>query len=748
MPPSARSLADDLRERSDEDVATLLRRRPDLARPAPADVTALAARATTRASVQRALDGLDVAHLHALEAVVVAGPAPLSRIARLLGQPARSRVATDLVEDLRTLALVWSGGDGLQAPRAVAEVIGDPAGLGPVNPGTPTGDVLQRRLSRVDHGGRAILDALTWGPATGVLSESTSAGDTEVGAAARRLIEQGLLHRVDESHVLLPRQVALALRDGLLHREPATWPPTPTSPGTSVDPGVVDATAGGRAAELLVLSAEIIDLWGATPPRALRSGGVAVRDLSRLSSRLEVSQGEAGWLVEVLHAAGLLARDDTEAASWMPTAEADGWVDLPPHTRWADLAHAWLTTSAAPSLIGATEAGRINALSVQTSWPAGRQRRRDVLTALATLAPGSAPGEDELRSLMRWYHPIRMARASSAGAGGGADVVLREAEWAGVLGRSALSEPGRALLGSGKDAAAETMAPHIPAAVDHVLLQADLTAVAPGRLDGTARAVMRLVGEVESRGGATVHRISEETIRRALDTGWSADRVLSEISGISRTGVPQPLDYLVRDVARRHGVARIGTCAAYLRSDDVALLDRVEADRALSLLQMRRIAPTVLVSPVAAGTVLDVLREQQYGPVAEGADGGISIAPGSYHRTTRGPAAPTVQVQGLDSQVATDLVASMRHGERARAAHPEGAHPRSTDPLVTLSLLREAAAEGVTVWIGYVDDVGGVQRHLFRPQHVEGGRVRGTIGTSDAPRTLLLHRVTGVLPAD
>lgn len=675
---------------------------------------------------------------------MVAGPAPLSRIARLLGQSARSRVASGLVDDLRSVALAWTGTDGLQVPRAVAEVIGDPAGLGPVHPETPAGEVLQQRLARVDHSGRAILDALTWGPATGVLSESTSEGDTEVGAAARRLIEQGLLHRVDESHVLLPRQVALVLRDGLLHREPATRPPTPQGP--SVDPGVVDATTGGRAAELLVLSAEIIDLWGADPPRALRSGGVAVRDLSRLSSRLEVGQGEAGWLVEVLHAAGLLARDDTEAASWMPTADADGWIDLPPHTRWADLANAWLTTSAAPSLIGATEAGRINALSIQTSWPAGRQRRRDVLAALTTLPSGSAPGEDELRDLMRWYHPLRMARVANAGAGAGADVVLREAEWAGVLGRGALSEPGRALLSDGREAAADTMAPHIPAAVDHVLLQADLTAVATGRLDGTARAVMRLVGEVESRGGATVHRIGEQTIRRALDTGWSADRVLSEISGISRTGVPQPLEYLVRDVARRHGVARVGACAAYLRSDDVALLDRVEADRALSMLQLRRIAPTVLVSPVAAGTVLDLLREQQYGPVAEGADGGISIAPGHHHRAARRPAPPTVQVQGLEAHVARDLVASMRHGERARVAHTEGATP-STDPVVTLFMLREAAAEDVTVWIGYVDDVGGVQRHLFRPQHVEGGRVRGTIGTSDAPRTLLLHRVTGVLPA-
>ena len=67
-----RSMADDVRERTDEQLATLLRRRQDLARPAPADLSSLAARASTRASVQRAVDSLDLAHLQVLEAAVAA----------------------------------------------------------------------------------------------------------------------------------------------------------------------------------------------------------------------------------------------------------------------------------------------------------------------------------------------------------------------------------------------------------------------------------------------------------------------------------------------------------------------------------------------------------------------------------------------------------------------------------------------------------------------------------------------------
>ena len=76
-------LVDWLRAQDDDTLADLLRLRPDLAVPPPADLTVLATRAGIRASVHRACDDLDTVALHVVEALVVADaddePVPVGR---------------------------------------------------------------------------------------------------------------------------------------------------------------------------------------------------------------------------------------------------------------------------------------------------------------------------------------------------------------------------------------------------------------------------------------------------------------------------------------------------------------------------------------------------------------------------------------------------------------------------------------------------------------------------------------------
>ena len=91
----------------------------------------------------------------------------------------------------------------------------------------------------------------------------------------------------------------------------------------------------------------------------------------------------------------------------------------------------------------------------------------------------------------------------------------------GVVALDALSDPGRALL-TAPDRLVAALRATLPAPIDHVLLQADLTAVAPGPLEAGLARELDLAADVESAGGATVYRFSEPSIRRALDAGRSA----------------------------------------------------------------------------------------------------------------------------------------------------------------------------------------------------------------------------------
>ncbi|WP_260471050.1 helicase-associated domain-containing protein, partial [Streptomyces sp. RP5T] len=118
--------------------------------------------------------------------------------------------------------------------------------------------------------------------------------------------------------------------------------------------------------------------------------------------------------------------------------------------------------------------------------------------------------------------------------------------------RPAVAEPlSPAEQATASAAAARLLAPLLPEPPDHVLLQADLTAVAPGPLQRSLAEVLDVLADVESKGGATVYRFTPGSVRRALDAGQSASDLHAFLAAHARTPVPQPLTYLIDDVARR-----------------------------------------------------------------------------------------------------------------------------------------------------------------------------------------------------
>ncbi|MEV6094650.1 helicase C-terminal domain-containing protein, partial [Streptomyces cellulosae] len=388
-----------------------------------------------------------------------------------------------------------------------------------------------------------------------------------------------------------------------------------------------------------------------------------------------------------------------------------------------------------------------------------------------------AGGEEDLRSrLARW--------------------TLAEAEMLGITGRGALSSHGRALIGAppaphhadaeteptgpgdklpvhhrhtpppavlspaeqaaAAAAAARLLEPLLPEPLDHVLLQADLTAVAPGPLERPLADMLGVLADVESKGGATVYRFTPASVRRALDAGQSAADLHAFLAAHSRTPVPQPLTYLIDDVARRHGHLRVGAASSYVRCDDDAVLNEILADKRAAGLGLRRLAPTVLAARTDPAALLEGLRAMGFAPAAESAEGDVLIARADAYRTPpRTPPEPVPDGPPVpDDTLLAAAIRAVRAGDLASTAprKPVGGEAGDVAPgqlprtsgADTLATLQAAVLTNETLWIGYVNAEGAASQRVIAPIRVEGGFVTAYDHTADEVRTYPLHRITGV----
>ncbi|MET9416756.1 helicase C-terminal domain-containing protein [Streptomyces klenkii] len=806
-----RTLAEELRARPDGALARLLRARPDLLHPVPGDLTQLATRAGTRASVVRALERLDRFVLQTAEALAVApDPCPYGTLAALMcgDAPEDPRIAEALpgaVATLRDQALVWGGEDRMRLVRTARELLApspahpSPTGLGPTvaeaTAGMSPGRVQQiiaaaglpgthdpvsavaaltalfedrTRMAALLAGApaeaTAVLGMLLWGPPYGTVT-------ADPAPHLRWLLDRGLLLPATPGSVVLPREAALHLRAGRAHRTPEPTAPE-LAPATPHSARTVDATAAGQAFTALGAVEELLTAWQSDGPLVLRAGGLSVRDLKRTAGLLDTTESTAAFWTELAYAAGLLASDGEVDERYAPTPAYDDWLHLPAEHRWARLATAWLAATRTPGLAGGRDAKArpLTALGPDLDRSPAPEVRHRVLALLATLPPGTSVSPETLLARLHWERPPRTPAEP-----GTEDLRTRLARWTvteaellGVTNRGALSAPGRALLGDTESAepltdaeagaravrAAAALAPLLPEPLDHILLQADLTAVAPGPLERPLAQVLSVLADVESKGGATVYRFTPASVRRALDAGRTAADLKAFLTEHSRTPVPQPLAYLIDDVARRHGHLRVGAASSYLRCDDDAVLAEILADRRSAPLRLRRLAPTVLAAQAAPDELLEGLRAMGYAPAAESAEGDVVVTRADARRTPprtapvpvpEGPPVPDATLLGAAVRAirAGDMASTAERKPVAAPAPADGGLPRTTSA-DTLATMQAAVLTGSAVWIGYVNAEGAASQRVIAPVRVEGGFVTGYDHTADEVRTYPLHRITGV----
>jgi hypothetical protein len=741
-----RSLADQLRGWPDERLARLLLARPDLVTPAPHDFGQLASRAAVRASLSRALDALTRLELSVLDALVVAGQTSRAdAVAMVHAAPGAVEAALDLLVER---ALVWSSVGGWRAVTGVADALGTgpgSSGLRPRSPEPATATALAAALAELSPAARALLthvvdhggEATTGSARLTVLPQDAATPAEEL--IARRL----LVPRVGGSVVHAPGEVGLALRGGRTTVEPIDVVPEVAVAERA--PDLVDRAGAGAAFEAVRRVELLLDQWGTHPPTMLRSGGLGVRDLKAAAVHLHLDESATALVVETAHAAGLLgtvANTDGNPV-WVPSDAFDAWVAQPPEERWAVLVRAWLDTARLPALVGTRDpAGKTwNALAPELASHAVAEARRAAVAALADLPPGAAlaagTGLPSLLERVSWDRPRRPRSRSDYVAW-----TVTEGAALGLTGLGAVTTYTRALLADDKPSG---LAELMPAPVDHVLIQADLTAVAPGPLESSLARSLQLLADVESRGGATTYRFTASSVRRALDAGWTAAELHDFLAQVSRTPVPQPLTYLVDDTVRTFGAIRVGHAEAFLRADDESSLTELLHHPKAGPLGLRRLAPTVLISTLPIDVLLPRLRELGAAPVMEAADGSVQVSrPDVLRARPPRERRPSLRSVRESARVAS-VVTAIRAGDRAASARPATSGTPLT-PSGALAALREAMEAEATVLIGYVDNQGVSSERVIDPLSIEGGSLTAHDHRADDVRAFAVHRITTVRP--
>ncbi|MEA5647683.1 MAG: helicase-associated domain-containing protein, partial [Cutibacterium granulosum] len=642
----------------------------------------LAERATTTASTRAAVESLDAWQVRVLTAAVALGDVPRRNIVMACTPdtacpPTQADVDTTL-DDLGNILLLLEDHDTVHVVGAAAGLLGPfPAGLAPRS--TTVIDDVPERLAAAGPAVIPVIERLAWSPTGRLPHANRPLSPQDATTPVELALAHHLLRPVDDHTVILPREVALHARRGRLF--PDVVAPQPPAWPEAQDPDRVNTAAIGTALEAVSAMSALLEAVDHMHPARLRNGGMARRDGFKALSR--VCRREDGWFhLWLAVSADLLGAD---ARGWLPSQASDHWSESTLWQRWLALHDAWLTMTGAPGQLS-------NSLDAPS--PATAQTwRREIATQIASAPVGTPIDTEKVSERLAWFHPTwPVAEAHEV-----IDAVLHEASLLGVI-----------ALGCRSRLADDRSDPGMPEPGTDLILQSDLTVVAPGPLTPAMSRDLALLADRESTGVAGVRRFSRSSLRRGLDAGWTREQVRGWWAEHSMTEVPQGLLILLDDVVRDHGRVSVSAASCLIEVDDPASAEILLRSDQASELGLRRVAPTLLIAQAEPEVTLAALRAQGLAPVTRDQHGAVlnSPTPARFRTPAREPTSEPVDPQ----TVAEALVASTEPSAN------------STDEIA--SLLREAQSRGAWIRLDHVDDSGQARQSVVRVLAVASGAAR------------------------
>lgn len=421
--------------------------------------------------------------------------------------------------------------------------------------------------------------------------------------------------------------------------------------------------------------------------REVGKRGVGLPDVKRLAAHLSKPNEYSKQVFELAQFSNLA---EIEGSRWQLGQRAENWISWSDRERWSHLAETWL------SLLGDEAARELLAI-----LPAESFERR-----LAEVYPfADSTATNRIKKVAEIANVIGLIANSQA------------TSWLGLLSSSLQNASERAIAG-------------LPSAAERVIIQADLTLIAPSPLPTELEISLRRFADTEQIGMASSYRLSALSVSHGLETGLSIEEIRALLLRLSAKELPQPVDYLLKEAESRFARLKVyatkSGAHSQIVSTDKILLAEIHNDQRLKPFALHFDEAGSLHSRFEAELVYFALREANFVAVRVDEKGEV-LSPQKLSSKNK--------VSEQRKSVVEDIT-------RMRQADTQGtSDPDDDDLLRQIQLAIKYKAKMVIV---LKTSSGEQVEYLVEPVGVANGRLRAKDRKADLERTLPLSSVVSI----
>ena len=295
--------------------------------------------------------------------------------------------------------------------------------------------------------------------------------------------------------------------------------------------------------------------------RVVSRNAIGLPDIKRLALHLRKSPDYAKHCYRIAQRLGLIRLSE---ARWWLTDLAEGWLAENQAQRWLRLANNWVET------LG----------------------KRAALELLETLE--SEPSIALNAALAKVFPLAQVALETHL-----AELVT-QAEWLGLAVSQSPTDALTLLLSGKPQEAMNELEKFLPEPKEFLLAQGDQSLIAPGPLPTATEVLLRSFADVEQVSLASTYRLSALSVTHGLEMGLTEAEIRACLTKLTQKPLPQPIDYLLADTAKKFGRITVaggqGSERSVVRSTDSLLLTEIHTDHRLKPYAFAPVSASALAS--------------------------------------------------------------------------------------------------------------------------------------------------------